>query len=141
MSASIFPCPYGWSSSAGLSDKRKPAQVITELKMPLPGFRSRRQLARADRIADNANADLDDHQRDVDAGNLLQRIPSPNDSDADGMKFSSADSNPKLLIVLARAGLPSSGLVLGRSDRRAPRPVRQWWAPADLRSRGFADGG
>src|SRR6266852_7667940 len=89
VSASIFPCPYGWSSSAGLSDKRKPAQVITELKMSL-----------ADSIPSATSAyELPTTPTPIlmiISETLMQiaRIPSPSDSDADGMKVSSADSDP-----------------------------------------------
>src|SRR5882762_5032199 len=87
VSASIFPCPYGWSSSAGLSDKRKPAQVITELKMSL-----------ADSIPSATSAyELPTTPTPIlmiISETLMQiaRIPRPSDSDVDGM-------------VLNRAGL------------------------------------
>src|SRR5256885_433037 len=37
VSASIFPCPYGWSSSAGFWGKRKTAPEINQLKKSLAG--------------------------------------------------------------------------------------------------------
>src|SRR6266403_2153234 len=91
VSASIFPCPYGWSSSAGLSDKRKPAQVITELKMSL-----------ADSIPSATSAyELPTTPTPIlmiISETLMQmaRIPRPSDSDAEGMKVGSADSDPPL---------------------------------------------
>jgi hypothetical protein len=70
----------------------------------------------------------------------IARIPSPSASDADGMKISSADSDPTLLVLLARAALPSSSPVLGRSGRRELQLVRQRRVRED-KSRGFADEG
>src|SRR6267143_1580140 len=86
VSASIFPCPYGWSSSAGLSDKRKPAQVITELKMSL-----------ADSIPSATSAyELPTTPTPIlmiISETLMQiaKIPSPSVSDADGIVVTERD--------------------------------------------------
>src|SRR5882762_4722774 len=80
VSASIFPCPYGWSSSAGLSDKRKPAQVITDEKMSLAD--SIPSAMRAYELPTTPTPILI-----IISDKLMQiaRIPSPSDSDGDRM--------------------------------------------------------
>src|SRR6267378_2097352 len=78
VSASIFPCPYGWSSSAGLSDQRKPAQVITDEKMSLAD--SIPSAMRAYELPTTPTPILT-----IINATLMQiaRIPSPSDSDGD----------------------------------------------------------